>query len=510
MREVGARRRDARRFAGVSATWIRAWPSLLTAAGMLAAILAGISVAFGYIVVPLGLMMAGSLTWLGLRHPLASSKLLLLLSALYFPIKLALPSPLDSVWLDIVLVTILAGWLFSVVMGSSIGSVKSRTVVALLSMLLAWGAIEVLRAPSMLYGLFGFRTVLASFLAFGVFAAASATSSGRTAVLNTMLGIGCAIAVYCVAEFVAINAHLLAPGSWIDVGRAIYMGANEGYPPSPRFGFTRSLGPWPDPSQAALYMTGALGLGLRGLWNGTRARLRKLSILLLSLGVASTLSTWPMVVVVLLLAGAIVLQRPSGVPERIVWVAVGGITAFGLVFIAFRLPAPLSSEIPKTQVPGYSATTLYASTSNLREALRDLDLLGDGLYDRPSTISQPVGGTELENLGSRYLFLDDLVSQLGLIGVLLLLALWTAGIVKAYSIATRRRGSIDIDQLATALALTGLLLASQHYGAPLIYGVNYMLVALLATVGIRKGPPQDLAAAERALEGVRITNTRSS
>jgi O-antigen/teichoic acid export membrane protein len=43
-----------------------------------------------------------------------------------------------------------------------------------------------------------------------------------------------------------------------------------------------------------------------------------------------------------------------------------------------------------------------------------------------------------------------------------------------------------------ALALAGLLLASQHCGGPLIDGVNFLLVALLAAVGVRAGSPSDV------------------
>jgi hypothetical protein len=458
-------------------------PTVSVVVGAIAAILTGISIASGYWVVPVAVGLAAFLMWLGLRYPLSSTKLLLLLSALYFPIKLTLPSPLNSVWLDIVLVTILVGWLLRVVMRPT-GSVGSRTVAVLLGLFLAWGAIEVLRAPSLLHGVFGFRTVFASFLAFGLFSAASVTPGDRAALLKTILGIGCAIAAYCVGEFVLINAHLMSPGSWIDVGRGIYMRANQGYPPAPRFGLTRSLGPWPDPSQAALYMIGALGLGLRGFWLKAGRRGGRLAILLLCLGVFSTLSTWPMVVAVLLIAAAIILRRPSRVPERIVWVTVCGVAVFVLLFVSFRVPIPIGPEVG---VVGYSGTTLHASTSNLRQAFAEGDLAGTGLYNQPSPLSNPAGGVEFANLGFRYLFLDDLVTQLGLIGICLLLGLWTAGIVKGYWGATRAGSDIDRDQLAVALALAGLLLASQHYGAPLIYGVNYLLVALLAMVSVRAG-----------------------
>jgi hypothetical protein len=452
--------------------------------GAIAAILMGISIASGYWVVPVAVGLAIFLMWLGLQNPLTSSKLLLLLSAFYFPIKLALPSPLDSVWLDVMLVTILSGWLLRVVMGSS-GLVGSRAVAVLLGLFLAWGAIEVLRAPSLLYGLFGFRRVFAPFLAFGLFSAASISPSHRAALLKTILGIGCIVAAYCIGEFVLINAHLMSPGSWIDLGRGIYMRASQGYAPSPRFGLTRSLGPWPDPSQAALYMIGALGLGLRVFWLKAGRRRGRLAVLLLCLGVFSTLSTWPMVVAVLLIAVAITLRRPSGVPERIIWGAVGGVAVFALLFVSFRVPIPSGPEA------NYSGTTLQASTSNLRRAFAEGDLAGNGLYDQPSSLSDLPGGVEFANLGLRYLFLDDLVTQLGLIGICLLLGLWTAGIVKGYWSATRAGSDIDRDQLAVALALAGLLLASQHYGAPLIYGVNYLLIALLAAVGVRARSPSD-------------------
>jgi hypothetical protein len=438
-------------------------------------ILVGAAVVHGYLILLVAAAVASSMLWSGLRHPLVAAQVLLVASALYFPIKLALPPTVNSVWLDAVVGLSLGGWLLRWISGGGKVAV-SHAVGVPVALLLAWGVIEALRAPDLLFGAYGFRAIFTPFMAFWLFAAAVSSIEQRSVVLKTIVVLGCAVATYCVLEFVLLNAHLASPGSWIDLGRAEYMQENAGFVPSLRFGLIRSLGLWPDPSQAALYLVGALGIATHFISIRRTRRWALLCVGLLVLGLASTLSTWPIVVAAGVLAIAAGIHKQGRIPERMTLIV--ALAVVGWVLVGILAPAPLRDpQLRFDEV--YSTTTVLENTSNLQEALGHFDLLGRGLYDVPASQGYSDGSLHAADaLGNRYFFLDDLVRQVGLIGISMLLALWMSAVVVSY--ARGSRWGPDRVLLGVALSLAGLFLASQHYGAPLIYGVNYVLVALMA------------------------------
>lgn len=400
---------------------------------------------------------------------------MLALGPFYTLIKGLLPPPLDVVWWDALVVLILVAWALR--RGTLRAAPLSGPVFWLGLVYVLWGVVEIFVGPDLLLGMFGFRSIFLTTLLLFPFIDVVGRSENRELLYRVLIAAGLLVAIQALMQFLLLNAQLISPGSSIDTGRLAYMENHQGYAPSPRFGFQRGLGPFPDPGQTAVYLAGVSILFTARLVGRPHRAKTFIGLLIVILGLIATLASWSLIVTLTMMAAMFVVLRTmkGRLPALLILLV---FAVLGGAFLESRLEAGISPLIKAPLSTHYSSETLLKNTANLRGAFLSLDLTGEGLQVVPASLRAQLEGTTVAEFGSGYFFLDDIVVQIGLGGIFILLALWITAIVRAYQ--GQLRGPKSIDSLIGFSIATVLLLASQHYGAPIIHGPDVMLLLMWA------------------------------
>jgi hypothetical protein len=415
---------------------------------------------------------------LALTRPHYLALLILGAAPFYFLIRDLLPLPLGVVWWDVLIVLLFIGWVIRWAAGLS--RLPSSAILLLAAGYLLWGLLEVARSPNLLLGMSGFRAIFLPLLLVFPMSDVSARRRMIELGLRTLLWVGLAVALHTIAQSVLLNTHVISRGSALDTGRAVYMANHEGFAPSPRFGLERGLGPFPDPGQNGVFLSGIAGvLSPFALRRGSsQLKHAKPTLILVFVALVGTLSTWT-ILATLLTASLVLLLRHTGNPilNRLAL----RVLLLCTVIVLAVATTPGALRLDPVVGQAYSSDTFRDYTANLRESLLTADLGGSGLHYVPASVDLPGDAPpDAAPLGTGYFFLDDLVLQIGLVGVALLLALWLSAIGRSFRFSRRSHGFGNTQAEMVWAGLFVLFVASQHYGAPLIHGPDALVAFLLA------------------------------
>ncbi len=406
----------------------------------------------------------------------------LALSPLYFLLKLYLPTTLGSTWRDLLIMLIVYFGLLNIFIRrmpslNKRGKWSDYLVVFFLMFVL----LQILNSQSLLTGVFGFRTLfrclpiyfVALFLLQGEKRERTMELFFNAFLLGALVNVGA-----CALQFLTISVLKILPlHAWFDPIRSVSAVS------IPRLGMYRSVGFFGDPNDVGMVMVCALAIMLpRTIKKGTHRHWilwRGLCLLTIFaiIGTLAIFAILPALLVILIFFSLRINNRT--IKNCLVVMSAGC-----LLIISLSMLRP---DNPLTWLgSGYTYEQVINSFSYIPQAFEEGNVFGRG-YGVSSEFAERFG-TPLGSTADRktyWFYLDQITVQIGLMGIVVWLCLWTVFFYQGYlNIHTvNQKSSVEYRlALSTFLCLLGLFLSSLHYGPWRAGGVDLLLYLLWAFV----------------------------